>query len=205
MDREILRQLAGQIAEIAALDIQKETAELYRAVNSLRMIRPVVLLDELPWNQLNASGELTLKCQDPYLREIECGMRRTLWRWNHCRGDMLIEPYYGLYRSIRYGDIGVHIQEDLLHNDGDNHIVSHHYIDQLSTMEDLEKHLYSAGIPDPDLIIRTSGEYRISNFLLWQSAYAEYYFTDVYWPDFKKEELYKALSSFENRKRRFGK
>lgn len=73
------------------------------------------------------------------------------------------------------------------------------------TMEDLEKHLYSAGIPDPDLIIRTSGEYRISNFLLWQSAYAEYYFTDVYWPDFKKEELYKALSSFENRKRRFGK
>ena len=72
-------------------------------------------------------------------------------------------------------------------------------------MEDLEKHLYSAGIPDPDLIIRTSGEYRISNFLLWQSAYAEYYFTDVYWPDFKKEELYKALSSFENRKRRFGK
>ena len=73
------------------------------------------------------------------------------------------------------------------------------------TAEELEQHLYSAGLPDPDLIIRTSGEYRISNFLLWQSAYAEYYFTDVYWPDFKKEELYKALSSFETRKRRFGK
>ena len=73
------------------------------------------------------------------------------------------------------------------------------------TAEELEKHLYSAGIPDPDLIIRTSGEYRISNFLLWQSAYAEYYFTDVLWPDFKKEELYKALEEFAGRKRRFGK
>ena len=73
------------------------------------------------------------------------------------------------------------------------------------TAEDLEKHLYSAGIPDPDLIVRTSGEYRISNFLLWQSAYAEYYFTDVLWPDFKKEELYKALEEFAGRKRRFGK
>lgn len=73
------------------------------------------------------------------------------------------------------------------------------------TEADIERHLYSAGIPDPDLIVRTSGEYRISNFLLWQSAYAEYYFTDIFWPDFKREELYKALHAFENRKRRFGK
>ena len=73
------------------------------------------------------------------------------------------------------------------------------------TESDIERHLYSAGLPDPDLIIRTSGEYRVSNFLLWQSAYAEYYFTDVLWPDFHKEELYKALHDFENRKRRFGK
>ena len=73
------------------------------------------------------------------------------------------------------------------------------------TDADIERHLYSAGLPDPDLIIRTSGEYRISNFLLWQSAYAEYYFTDVLWPDFHKEELYKALHDFEGRKRRFGK
>lgn len=73
------------------------------------------------------------------------------------------------------------------------------------TEADIARHLYSAGLPDPDLIIRTSGEYRISNFLLWQSAYAEYYFTDVLWPDFHKEELYKALHDFEGRKRRFGK
>lgn len=73
------------------------------------------------------------------------------------------------------------------------------------TAQDLERHLYSAGMPDPDLIIRTSGEYRISNFLLWQSAYAEYYFTDTFWPDFKREALMEALHAYEKRSRRFGK
>ncbi len=73
------------------------------------------------------------------------------------------------------------------------------------TEADIERHLYSAGMPDPDLIVRTSGEYRISNFLLWQSAYAEYYFTEICWPDFGREELYKALHAFEKRSRRFGK
>ena len=72
------------------------------------------------------------------------------------------------------------------------------------TAEDISRHLYTAGMPDPDLVIRTSGEYRISNFLLWQSAYAEYYFTEVCWPDFKPKELYRALHAFENRSRRFG-
>ncbi|MBP5155190.1 MAG: isoprenyl transferase [Clostridia bacterium] len=70
--------------------------------------------------------------------------------------------------------------------------------------EDISAHLYTKGLPDPDLVIRTSGEYRISNFLLWQSAYAEYYFTDVLWPDFGKKELEKALESYSKRERRFG-
>ncbi len=65
-------------------------------------------------------------------------------------------------------------------------------------------YLYSAGLPDPDLVIRPSGEIRISNFLLWQSAYAEYYFTDVLWPDFTPEELEKAIASYNSRSRRFG-
>ena len=64
--------------------------------------------------------------------------------------------------------------------------------------------LFSSGIPDPDLIIRPSGEQRISNFLLWQSAYAEYYYTDVLWPDFDPEELEKAIAAFNRRNRRFG-
>jgi undecaprenyl diphosphate synthase len=71
--------------------------------------------------------------------------------------------------------------------------------------EDLiSRHLYTAGCPDPDLIIRTSGELRTSNFMIWQAAYAEYYTTPVLWPDFDKEELHKALVAFGQRDRRFG-
>lgn len=72
--------------------------------------------------------------------------------------------------------------------------------------EDLiNQNLYTAGRPDPELMIRTSGEHRLSNFLLWQLAYAEFYFTDVFWPEFNKEELYKAILDYQNRERRFGK
>jgi undecaprenyl diphosphate synthase len=65
-------------------------------------------------------------------------------------------------------------------------------------------YLYTAGLPDPELIIRPSGEIRVSNFLLWQSAYSEYYFTDVLWPDFDEKELEKAIAAFNGRSRRFG-
>ena len=65
-------------------------------------------------------------------------------------------------------------------------------------------YLFSRGVPDPDLIIRPSGEIRVSNFLLWQSAYSEYYFTDVLWPDFDKNELHRALAAYQHRQRRFG-
>lgn len=69
----------------------------------------------------------------------------------------------------------------------------------------IAEQLNTRDIPDPELMIRTSGEHRISNFLLWQLAYAEFYFTDVLWPDFRKNELYKAIVSYQNRERRFGK
>jgi undecaprenyl diphosphate synthase len=72
--------------------------------------------------------------------------------------------------------------------------------------EDLiSNHLYTKDLPDPELMIRSSGENRLSNFLLWQLAYAEFYFTPVLWPDFSKEELYRAILSYQQRERRFGK
>lgn len=77
--------------------------------------------------------------------------------------------------------------------------------DNFISMEQFAKYLDTAGVPDPDLLIRTSGERRISNFLLWQNAYAELYFTDVLWPDFGKEEFYKAIAEYQTRERRFGK
>jgi undecaprenyl diphosphate synthase len=71
--------------------------------------------------------------------------------------------------------------------------------------DEFEKELYTAGLPDPDLIIRPGGELRLSNFMLWQAAYSELYFTDVLWPDFDKAELQKALQEYGKRERRFGK
>ena len=68
-----------------------------------------------------------------------------------------------------------------------------------------EKFLNTAGFPEPELLIRTSGEYRISNFLLWQIAYSELYFSDTLWPDFRREHLYEAILSYQKRERRFGK
>ena len=69
----------------------------------------------------------------------------------------------------------------------------------------INEHLYTHNLPDVDLLIRTSGEHRISNFLLWQIAYAELYFTDILWPDFKDQDLYEAIISYQKRERRFGK
>jgi undecaprenyl diphosphate synthase len=82
-----------------------------------------------------------------------------------------------------------------------NNIISVDTIDESI----INEHLYTQNLPDVDLLIRTSGEHRISNFLLWQIAYAEFYFTDVLWPDFKENDLYEAIISYQKRERRFGK
>ena len=88
-----------------------------------------------------------------------------------------------------------------LSNKVKNNIISADSIDESI----INKHLYTQNLPDVDLLIRTSGEQRISNFLLWQIAYAELYFTPILWPDFKKADLYDALIEYQNRERRFGK
>ncbi len=72
------------------------------------------------------------------------------------------------------------------------------------TVELVNQYLFTSGVPDPDLVIRTSGELRISNFMIWQAAYAEWYFTPVYWPDFDEHEFLRALEEYSHRQRRFG-
>ena len=78
-------------------------------------------------------------------------------------------------------------------------------IEEKLTEENFEKHLETSFMPDPELLIRTGGELRISNYLLWQIAYSELYFCDTFWPDFNEEDLHKAIASYQNRQRRFGK
>ena len=76
---------------------------------------------------------------------------------------------------------------------------------QAMELADFDRYLVTAGIPDPDLLIRTSGELRISNYLLWQTAYTEFYFTDILWPDFRKPQFFEALEEYARRDRRYGK
>ena len=88
--------------------------------------------------------------------------------------------------------------------------ISKKIVNKTLSVEDIDEnvinnHLYTVSLPEVDLVIRTSGEQRISNFLLWQIAYAEFYFTDILWPDFRKNDFYKAVVKYQNRERRFGK
>jgi undecaprenyl diphosphate synthase len=85
-----------------------------------------------------------------------------------------------------------------------DHPEKREYLDTMG-VTDFDRYLVTAGIPDPDLIVRTSGEHRISNYLLWQGAYSEFLFVDVLWPDFRKPDFYKALESYSKRDRRYGK
>jgi undecaprenyl diphosphate synthase len=103
--------------------------------------------------------------------------------------------------ALNYGgrDEIVGAVQDLL-----NDILIGTLADQEVTKDLFSRYLDTAGLPDPDLLIRTSGEYRISNFLLWQSAYTEFYFTDVLWPDFNRDELFRAITEYQRRERRFG-
>jgi undecaprenyl diphosphate synthase len=85
-----------------------------------------------------------------------------------------------------------------------NRVKSGELVPEDITQETLAEHFYTAGIPDPDLLIRTSGEQRISNFLLWQCAYSEFLFVDNFWPDFTRQTLESAIASYQQRERRFG-
>jgi undecaprenyl diphosphate synthase len=124
-------------------------------------------------------------------KELTDAMQRTA---NNKRMDLILALNYSgkseIVRAVK--EIAVKVEKGELKPDD-------------ITEEMVSNNLYTAGIPDPELLIRTSGEQRVSNFMLWQLAYAEYFFTDVFWPEFTREELYRAIIDFQNRERRFGK
>ena len=138
-DVKVLRELAGKYAIAANDDVNYERKLLHKAVNDLHMIRPVVLIDELPWNELNGEGELTLHCEDPYLRTIEREMRQTLYKWNHFQADMIIQPFFGIEKVFHSTGIGVEVVQNTLHADETNHIVAHEFIDQMEDESFLER------------------------------------------------------------------
>jgi hypothetical protein len=138
-DKIILRELAKQIAEIAALPVQKETIRLWKALNALKPERPMITIDEIPWCEMNVNDELTLQCEHEFCCKIEQNLRRTLYLWKHMRVDMVVEPFIEIPKVIKGKDLGISICEETAITDANNEIVGHSYIDQLKTEEDLEK------------------------------------------------------------------
>ncbi|MDO4297031.1 MAG: hypothetical protein Q4C59_00975 [Lachnospiraceae bacterium] len=137
-DERILRELAVKYREAAFTEENRKKKELQKAVNDLHMIRPVVLIDELPWHELDINGELTLMCQDPYLREIEAQMRQMLYRHKYIPADLVLPEAIRVEKVIHTTGIGIGIQEETRATDAANKIVSHRFIDQMEDEECLE-------------------------------------------------------------------
>ena len=122
-DPQLLRELGSQVAEIAAMPVQQETIAAWKALNRLKPVRPMFMIDQMPWHEVDVNGELELQTEDPFCREIETKLRQTLYRWRHLRTDMVVPP----------------VIEDRAASDPASNVVGHYYIDQLKTEDDLEK------------------------------------------------------------------
>ena len=138
-ERSILRKLAGEYFLISQQDRFKENRKLHRAVNDLKQIRPVVLIDELPWNEMNIGDELTVRCTDPVLRDVEWFFRSSIYKAKHLPADMILCPYVPISKVIHFSGIGIFVDENTIATNDGNHIISHEYHDQLATEEDLER------------------------------------------------------------------
>ena len=138
-DVQILRKLAAEYFEASQSEANDKRRVLHRAVNDLKMIRPVVLIEEIPFHELNADGSLTLQCQDEDFRGAEDFLRKKLFHWKHFPGDMILTSYFPVYKGYTSTGIGVSVREETLAADANNHIVAHEYMDQLATEADVAK------------------------------------------------------------------
>ena len=138
-DREVLRSLSGALAEIAALDVHAEKAEMWARVNKLQNVRPMVWMNEIPWHEMNVNDELTIRCEDEFCRELEDNMRKTLYQWRHMPGDMIVNDYISCPLAI--GDSGFGLDEvvDIAITDPENDVVSRKFHRQIVDPEDIEK------------------------------------------------------------------
>lgn len=138
-DKEILRTLASNYMEIATLPIQREKMELWKALNRGDMQRPMVVLDQLPWHELNNEGALTCLAQNSFCRELEWELRSTIYKWTHFPVDMVVEPFITIPKSINNTGYGIGTDEETLQTDETGGIVSHRYSNQIKTEEDIDK------------------------------------------------------------------
>ena len=125
-DKIILRGLASRYAEFARSDENREKIRLHRAVNDLEMIRPIVLIDELPWEEMEIEDELALQCEDEDYRRVEQELRRSLYKRKHMPADLALPDYIGVEKVIYSTGIGVEVEEERLGKNNGG-ISSHKY------------------------------------------------------------------------------
>ncbi len=138
-DTDILRRLAAELAEIAALPVHKEKARLWQKLNDLESVRPMVWINEICWHEMNVDDELTLRTEHPWAQEQERDLRRTLYQWRHLPGDMIVDDYLACPLAIHSTDFGIIEDVDIVTTDDANDIVSRHFHVQIRDFADLEK------------------------------------------------------------------
>jgi hypothetical protein len=138
-DRDILRGLGEQVAEIAALPVQQQTISLWKALNGLEPVRPMVTIDQVCWHEMDVNGELALQTEDEFCRGIETTLRRTIYGWKHMPVDMVVEPVVEIPKAVHGGGFGVDVVERAAILDPENDVYGHAYIDQFETEDDLKK------------------------------------------------------------------
>lgn len=138
-DVKILRELAARVAEIASSPIQEEKKVLWRGLNGLKPIRPMVMIDQICWHELNVDNELTLQCIEPECRKYEEHLRRIIYQWTHFPVDMVVESCIRVPKAVRNTGFGIGVKEETAVTDPSNTVVGHKYINQLMAEDDLEK------------------------------------------------------------------
>ena len=138
-DQTVLRKLAEQVAVIAALPIHAETAELWRRLNDMDSVRPMVWINEIPWHEMDVDGELTLSTRHPWAQSQERELRRLLYQWRHMPGDMIVSDYLACPLAVHSTDFGIIEEVDVARTDAESDIVSRHFHKQIHDFADLEK------------------------------------------------------------------
>lgn len=138
-DLAVIHQLAAQVAEIAALPIQEEKRSLWRKLNAREAVRPMVMIDQVCWNEMNIGDELTLQCIDPECQGYEEYLRRTIYQWKYFPVDMVVEPFIRVPKAIQNTGFGILVQEHTIATDFQNEVLSRKYENQFQNEEDIEK------------------------------------------------------------------
>jgi len=138
-DVAMVREMASSVAEIATLPVQEQKRELWRKLNARKPARPMVMIDQVCWNEMNIGNELTLRCADAECRGYEDQLRRTLYQWKHFPVDMVVEPFMRVPKAIHNSGFDIDVKQECAITDPTNTVMGHKYENQFQTEADLEK------------------------------------------------------------------